>query len=178
MIYAKSNPVGIDREIYRFQQALNEIGFSYDIYGRLYITNKDDVRLAEAYVGSGEYREIFVDDQKEAVFGFIVSGERTGLSFVRANIRLICSMRLDRVYTTTERSDEEAILRVLKAITHLINSDNEGEIITNIESVYEGIDVERFKYRDMHPWLNFAITFDVAYMNDLCRTEEMIFKTT
>lgn len=178
MIYAKANPVGVDREIYKFQKELDEIGWSSDVYGKLYITKKDDINVAEAYITNGEYKEVFIDDTNDAVFGFIVSDERNGLSFVNTSLKLICSVKLDRIYSTTERMDEEAILTILRAITPLINSDNEGEIITDMESVYEGMDIERFKYRDMEPWLNFALTFNVSYMNDLCRTEDNVFKTT
>lgn len=70
-VYAKSNPVGIDKRILRIQNKLDELDWgNIDVYGKLYINQKNGERIAEAYVGNGEYSEIFVDDRKTAVFGF------------------------------------------------------------------------------------------------------------
>lgn len=168
-IYAKASPVGIDKAIYKVQQKLNAIGWSnISVYGKLYLTIRNDKVIAEAYKSSGEYAEVFLDDKQSAVFGFIVSDNREGLSFVKAELKLICSINLDKVFDSTERKDEEAILTVLRSITPTLLSDSEGAIITDFENVFNGIDTERIKYRNMHPWLNFAVTFNVNYFNDMC----------
>jgi hypothetical protein len=169
MIYAKEKPIGIDAQILKFQQKLESLGWSNAaVYGRLYLNERRGLSIAEAYTSNGQYSEVFIDDKRNATFGFIVSGNREGLSFVNSNVKLICSVNLERLYITSERMDEECMLSVISAISPLLLSDNEGEIITNMEDVFSGISTERFKHRNMHPWLNFALTFNVSYLNGLC----------
>ena len=170
-IYAKASPVGVDHEIYKFQQRLNALDWSnISVYGKLYLTIRNDKVIAEAYKSNGEYGEVFLDDKQSAVFGFMVSDNREGLSFVKAELKLICSVNLNKVFVSAERKDEEAILTVLKAVTPMLLSNNEGQIITGFEDVFSGIDTERIKHRNMHPWLNFALTFNVSYFNNLCES--------
>lgn len=169
MIFAKETPTGIDAEIFKFQQKLESIGWSNtSIYGRLYINKKNDVNIAEAYTSNGQYSEVFIDDKKHASFGFVVSNNREGLSLVKAEVKLICSVNLDKIYITKERMDEETMRSIISAVSPLLLSDNEGVIITNMEEVFSGVDTDRFKYRNMHSWFNFAITFNVSYLNDAC----------
>lgn len=178
MIFAKEHPVGIEKQIYKFQEALELIGWpNTAIHGKLFVNNRDNIKIAEAYDYSGEYKEVFIDDKYSATFGFIVSENRDGLTFINTKIKLICSLNLDEIYKREERMDEESIMIVLRAITPRILSDREGEIITSFEDVFEGMDTERIKFRDMHPWVNFAITFGVTYTNDVCEVLNYRLKT-
>lgn len=167
-VYAKSNPVGIDKRILRIQNKLDELDWgNIDVYGKLYINQKNGERIAEAYVGNGEYSEIFVDDRKTAVFGFFVSENRSGLNMIRVPVELVCSVRLDKLSVTTERQDEEALLEVHKIIKKETLRPQEREIKTGLSNVFNRISTERIKYRDMHPWFNFSIGFDLVYKNEI-----------
>lgn len=171
MIYAKEQPIGIDKQIYRFQQKISSIGWdNMAVYGKLYVTKRKNEKIAEAYIGNGEYKEVFIDDRHSAVFGFIPSDTRNGISFVNSDVKLICSVNLNKISNTSERKDEEAMLTVISVISPLLRSDNEKLILTGIEDVFSEISINRIKHLDMHPWFNFAFTFNIQYINDICDT--------
>jgi hypothetical protein len=168
-VYSKTNPVGLDKAILRVQNRLSKLSWSnIDIYGRLYINDRDNLKVAEAYSTNGEYKEVFVNDKKTAVFGFVVTGTRQKFSVVSATVKLICSVNIKTVYGSTERKDEEALLEVLKHLTGIINFNNQARIQTRLQDVFSDFSPERFKYRNMQPWFNFSLEFDVNYKNDIC----------
>jgi hypothetical protein len=165
-IYAKQNPVGIDKQILKLQRKVDELTWgNIDVYGRVYINERNGVKVAEAYVG-GDYKEIFVDDRKTAVFGFLVGETRSGLNMIKANVELICSCNLSKIGVATERNDEEVLLSVLKIIKYNTLFDNEREIKTGLENVFSQVSTEQFKFRDMQPYFNFSIGFDIVYKNE------------
>lgn len=163
-VIAKNSPIGLDLQLLRIQNRLDAIGWeNTDVYGRLYVNERGDVKTADAHIGSGEYKEVFVDDTRNAVFGFIVDENRDSLRMIKCKVSLICSCRLDKLYETNERNDEEALLTVLNVIKPFVLIPNEGGIKTGLKNVFADISFEKFKYRDMHPYFNFAITFDLVY---------------
>lgn len=164
-VYSKSNPIGLDRQLFRIQNRIASLNWGdIDIYGKLYINERDKgVKVAEAYLNNGEYKDVFIDDTKNAVFGFIVSDNRDKLAMIKCNVNLICSCRVDKIYNTTERMDEEAISDVLRAISEHILLVNQNSITTGLNSVFSGLSVEKFKFRDMYPWFNFSISFSLSY---------------
>lgn len=169
MIYVKTNPVGIDKTIAKFQSAINSIGWDdMHVYGRLYINDKEDSKVAEAYVSDREYKEVFVDDRKNAVFGFLVQPKRSGFGMIDSEIKLIGTINLSSIFGDDERKDEEALLTVLDSIRNYLSSPEEGEISTRNEDVFSEVTWERVKFRDMQPWFNFSLTFNVGYKNDIC----------
>jgi len=173
-VHAKANPVGLDLALLRFQNSLNGIGWAnIDVYGKLYIENDGKTKIAKAYLSSGEYKDVFVDDRKTAVFGFLVDGTREGLSIVKVPVTLICSCNLDSIYTTTERNDEEVICAVINALGRINRTS--GQIKTEMQDVFSKFSWDRlnfkdvypwFKFMDLHPWFNFSITFDLIYKNN------------
>lgn len=173
-IHSKVNPVGIDKRLLQFQTALNGLSWTNtEVYGRLYITektiNKDVIKIAESYSLSGEYVEVFIDDTKNAVFGFIV-GDSLNADSIRITVpvKLICSCNIDAIYGSTERKDEEAMLTVLKVISSLIPNSDERDIKKKMSDVFSEISVEKLRFRDMQPWFNFSIGFNLSYTNTNC----------
>jgi hypothetical protein len=166
-IYAKTEPVGIDKAILKWQNRLeNCFGdtIDIDVYGRLYITErKDNKKVAEAYVSEKEYRDVFLDDRKSAIFGFLVNENRTGFSLTKCNVELICSCNLEKIYGSDLRNDEETILTVLQIIQHYSLRPNQKQIKTGLANVFNGVSIDKFKFRDMQPWFNFSISFDLVY---------------
>ena len=162
-VYSKTTPIGIDKKLYWIQNLIEAIGWTnIGVYGKLYINEKNGKKIAEAYTGNGEYSEVFVDDRLNAVFGFIVSSPRDGATVYRAKVKLICSVNLTKIYGATERSDEEAIQAVLNAIHEQIHTNNDIAIYDR-DDVFSDIDASRFKFRNMQPWYNFAIEFNLNY---------------
>lgn len=164
-IHSKTNPIGLDLQLFRIQKRIESIGWNnIDIYGKLHINERNKgIKIIEAHVGSGEYKDVFVDDTKNAVFGFIVSDTRDKLSMIKCNVKLICSCRVDKIYNTTETMDEEAISDVLKVISEYILLVNQNNIKTGLSSVFEGISIDKFKFRNVYPWFNFSISFILTY---------------
>jgi len=169
-VYAKTNPIGIDKKLLKIQNKLSELTWdNFDVYGKLYINQKNGEKIAEAFVGDGEYREVLIDDTKTAVFGFFIGDNRGGLNMIRVPVELVCSCRLDKIDDENERNDEEVLLTVLKKIkreTGLLEPQ-EREIKTGLSNVFNRVSIEKFQYRDMHPWFNFSIAFDLIYKNEI-----------
>ena len=163
-VYAKTSPIGLDRKIYWIQNLIEDIGWSdIGVYGKVYINQKDGLNVAQAYSGDGEYKEIFIDDRLNAVFGFIPSGTRTGFTVFRNKVRLICSVNLTKIYGASERNDEEAIKAVLDAIYEQVSNKAELVVYTDKDDVFRDLSLDRFKHRNMQPWFNFAIEFNINY---------------
>lgn len=167
-VYAKENPVGLDKKLYKLQLKINEIGWdNIDVYGKFYINERNEQNIAEAYVGNGEYREVLVDDRKTAVFGFFVGETRTGLNMIKTPVELVCSVNLSKIGIPTDRNDEEVMLQVLKIVKYHTLIDNEREIKTGLSNVFSRISTEQFRFRDMQPYFNFSIGFDIVYKNEI-----------
>lgn len=164
--YKKPDPTGLDEVIQWIQDSIEEIGWSNTaIYGKLYVNERLNGKVAEAYVSSGEYSEVFVDDTKNAVFGFIVDGKRRGYTMIKTTARLICSINLDKIYSNLYRNDEEVMRTIVRAIDIHLLGEKFIEISTDLSEVFSGLSIDRFKFRDMHPWFNFSITFELTYKN-------------
>jgi hypothetical protein len=67
----------------------------------------------------------------------------------------------------TERNDEEILLTVLKIIKYNTLINNERDIKTGLENVFSQVSTEQIKFRDMHPYFNFSIGFDIVYKNEI-----------
>jgi len=168
-IYSKTNPIGLDLQLLRIQTRIESLGWeNIDVYGKLYINEREKgIKVAEAHLNSGEYKDIFIDDNKSAVFGFIVDESRNNLSMIKCNVKLICSCRLDIIYNSNERMDEEALLTVLEKIRPHVLLPNQGGIKTGLANVFSDVSYEKFKFRDMNPYFNFSISFDLVYKSDV-----------
>ena len=164
MIYTKENPTGLDREIQRMQNFLDGcLTGDVDIYGKIYINEKDGVKLAEAYKGNGEYAEIFVDDRKAVVMGFLVGEKRSGVNMVKVPVELIVSCNLEKLYNTKERKEEEVIASVIHIVRRYVGFKMQTDIKTGLKNVFAKFSPERFKHRDMQPFFNFSVGFYLSY---------------
>jgi hypothetical protein len=173
-IHSKIAPVGIDDRLLMFQTKLNNLSWTNtEVYGRLYITerviNKSEYKIAEAYDTAGEYKEIFIDDTKTAVFGFIVGDTiSSSVPGIKVPVKMICSCNIDALYGSVERKDEETMLLVLKTVSSLLPGNEEKTINKKMADVFSEISYEKFKFRDMQPWFNFSISFNLSYSNSNC----------
>ena len=51
----------------------------------------------------------------------------------------------------------------IDSIEDFIVPESNVKIKTEFERVFDGISMEKFKFRNTQPWFNFSITFDVVY---------------
>lgn len=167
-VHSKTNPVGLDKSLLKIQNKINDIGWDdIDVYGHLYVINKGDRKFAGAYIGNGEYLDVLLNDKKNAVFGFFVDDNRSGLSMIKTPVNLICSCNLHKLFGSSERSDEEALLAVHKIVKRITLIDNETGIKTGFDNVFSNL-TQNTKYnRDIQPWFNFSISFDIIYKNEI-----------
>jgi len=167
-VHSKTNPVGLDKSLLKIQNKIDDIGWeNIEVYGHLYVIEKDNRKFAGAYVGNGDYEDVLLNDKKNAVFGFFVSENRTGLSMIRTPVEIVCSCNLAELFGNTERSDEEAMLNVLRIIKNMTLFNNESGIKTGFTNVFSGLTTDGLSYRDVQPWFNFSISFDIVYKNEI-----------
>lgn len=173
MIFTKDNPVGIDFMINKMQNKLDSLTWTDPyIYGRVYLnTDRNGKILAEAHVGGNKKyeKDIFVDKKKSAVIGFVPRGQVdfdiTG-KIQTATVDVVCSINLDKIYSTSNRNDEEALQTILLIIQKSSGWLPIGIRKENVKDVFNFMDTENITFRDMQPFANFAISCKVNYKNN------------
>lgn len=178
MIVAKTNPVGVDREIDRLQRSLDakiDLG-NWEIYGRANINPKGDVLIPEVYIGNGfEAKEVFFDDNFDTT-SFFLSDSRiemlAGGYKSKRLISLIIQTKILKVFGSAprdvpHRGDEELINEML-----LILQKHPGiemlSIDTGIRDVYKEFDTEKIKYTDMSDFNVVRFNFNMTYTATCC----------
>jgi hypothetical protein len=175
-IYARSNRVGIDQAIYRIQNLIsnNLTWLDAHIYGRIYRNqNADSLFIPESFETGKEYKEIFVNDKKAGIVGFYVKDTRQSAENIHiASLDIICTVDVLRIYGSTLREDEKALLEMqnilLSARSFGLTEIN--EVNTGNQSVFADFDKERIKFRDMQPFANFSFSCELQFNTNLCLT--------
>ena len=182
MLITKSNPVGIDVSIQKFQSMLHSKltdpdrwnnASTYRCYGRCYRNKKDKSHIAENYEGQKEYKEVYWDDSLSAISFFGISSPVTHEVTEKANVHLIFFVDLAKVKPSiAHRADEE----VRKDVMELFGKGVYGMTyksmdlwIENVLREYPGsIRDERLKNVDMHPVHCFRFNFLSQYDINKC----------
>ena len=167
MIIAKTTRYGIDVPIYLAQSDLQESLPWADmtkvaIYGKIQRTTKDGVTIPEAYVTSGEYKDVFIDDRWHAVIGFIVDEVREGF---QADVSAVFTVQLNKIHGNNNRDDEKALLEGIRALGY---SPELVEIREGIDSVFSGFDIDSIANRDMGKWFVFSVRTTMYYSDNYC----------
>lgn len=181
MLITKTNPVGADKLIQRFQTALHsklisEWGVSdslYRCYGRAYRNQTTNGYVAENYEGANEYKEVYWDNSLAAIsfFGMATRSDiETGIS---SDMHLVFFVDLAKLKPSiAHRADLEVQKDVLNAIGSALYGAKPTGIETGIENVlreYSGSRRdERLKFIDMHPTNCFRINLSVNYNINIC----------
>ena len=172
-VISQANPVGIDNRILMIQNAI-EKGLDWDnidIYGRLYVNKEADGKVENAYIGGGDYNQdgIFLNDKKNAIFGFFVDPIRSRSSTIKATVTLVCSCNLTELFGNDSRRDEKALLKVLSIVDRYSSKPNNGAIITDdLDKIYSLISTTGQRFTNKQPWFSFAIGFNILYKNTVC----------
>lgn len=172
MIYAKTNPKGVDFAIDRMQTRLETLSWDdKHIYGRMYLNTINGKVIAEAYKGNDKYQDVFVDKKKAVIIGFIERGnvvlDNTG-KVQTSTIDIVCTLNLKKISNSTERIDEEALQEVLKIVQKTSGWLPERIRKGNVKEVFNFMDTANITFRDMQPHCNFVITCKVNYLNNIC----------
>jgi len=175
-VFAKNTTYGLETVIKEFQEYLNtELTtiWSGDIYvyGLIYRTEKDGLIKPEAYTGSGinrkEYSPVFINDKIACTVGFIVQ-ERGVIPYKSASTDIVFTIKIDKIYSTTTRDSELALLQVEKIINAFGSIEKTLDLKETIPVVFAGFSNDAIKYRDMHPWYVFSFNVDIPYSDDSC----------
>lgn len=179
MNFVRTSVVGIDTVIQSVQTELyNSLVSQWvnniDGYGRVYKNiNGDGDVIPEFYVGKGEYKEAYYNDDKACTFMFIETDNHVSEDqFVYSNeVKCVFMVNLDKVYqNTTERLDEFARRDV---ISILREASYEQFEITGIEkginNVFSGFETKGIKFSDIHPYHCFSVKLNLSYyITDKC----------
>ena len=179
-LVTKTNPVGVDKKIDSLQRKLYSsliadwgINTKYNCTPRCYRNQSTDSGYtAELFTGGVDYKELYLDDTIAATSFFGVGQDRkvSQDNMTTADVHLIFSVNLDKIKpSTTQRTDEEAILDVQKVIdtTGISRGWQIIKITTGLDKIlneYPGSKKEiGLKYKDMHPFLWFRFDLQVYY---------------
>lgn len=169
----KTNPIGIDKAIERFQipvyEELKKLNASIKGYGRVYINKRSSGYVLETYLeGTNDYVDVL--NGEDSRFFFYLYDTLIGNSDLTVKVDFVCMVNLDDFFGTPERKDEE-FRAIIVELFHR-SSFNLKKIILgmqHIEMLSSGlIDRSNISFSDMHPF--HAVTFqaEVNYKLKTC----------
>jgi len=180
MKYTKTEKEGVDIPIHNLQEWLYDrlvatwglnadSSLDYNSYARAYKNEKSTGTVAEVYIGSKQYKEVYLDDKIKALSFFSV-GEATNL--IGGDLETTCSIHffvnLKALKNQTDRADEEVRIDVVNL---LYNRKLYGFQFTGFETGVENVFREYpgpirdqgLKFRDMEPYHCFRVNFRLRY---------------
>jgi len=158
MLYCKENLIGLDKSIYYVQKSLDENlrWQNIDIYGKCELTERSGGKVLEYYKGKNEYIQPFFNDKINATIGFeFVSFEHENV--MKANVNLICTCNLNKLYSNNDREDQKAIMQVRSVLRKSKYTKDITSVKVGIDEVFRNYDKTKFLYRDMNPFFVFSI---------------------
>lgn len=169
-------PTGIDVSIQKLQtlihnNLIDKWGINpaqYQSYGRCYRNKKDNGYIAEVYLGNGEYKEVYWDDNLSAISFFGIGNTIKYEAVQKADVHLVFFVNLRNLKSAlSNRADEEVRIDVINSCNFGMYNFRYTSIETSIETVlkeYTGSYREnRLKLVDMHPIHCFRINFSLQY---------------
>jgi hypothetical protein len=176
--YTRTSTIGIDTVVQSIQNDIynnlvSEWGDSIDGYGRVYKNiNSDGEVIPELYIGKGDYKPIYHNDNKAATF-FFVEGDlhTTEDEFLYiTESKFVFMVNLEKAFSDTDRSDEKAHRDVLEFMRE---TAYERFTITGIEKgvkrVLNEFETKGIKFQDIHPYHCFSVNVTLSYyLTDKC----------
>lgn len=186
MLITKINPVGVDILIQKMQAYLHnglakkwgyantgsgpelvERDHLFKAYGRAYRNQKDDGYVPEVYVGSKEYKEVFVDDTLNGL-SFFLTGDTVREGFYN-QVSIIYHVDLAKIKPNIEhRGDEEARVDAIELVRKNSFGFTLQGFVTGIENVYREFNRKEIKFRDIHPFHCFRINLSMIPIDKYC----------
>lgn len=167
MNYLKANTVGIDCEIKDLQIDLYDALISYgkvEGYGRVYKNSSERGVIPEVFKDS-EYKELFLNDTNDIMFGFIDEDEHTSEDgfIYTSSLSIFFWFNLE-ILGVDNREDAKAHQIVNLILQDSIYLNNKRVTLNKgISNVFKGFDTKHLDYNDMHPYHCFSFTFPINY---------------
>ena len=167
----KISPVGIDRNVDEIQVILNELNWAgFNIYPRIYKEKIGDNVKPMAYVGNGEYVDVFNNDNLTTGNCFFYdSGTQTATDLMYKNTQLsiVFQVNLNVLFPSVlHRADEEAHKAVLIKLRELSLPYEVTGIVKELENVYSEFDTTQVQFDDIGKFHVFRVdmTCLVSYL--------------
>lgn len=176
MIYIKDNPRGIDKQIQKMQNLLYERlqWGDIEIYGRVYrnpSTNQNATLIKpEAYVGDKEYKDVLLNDLKNATIFFVDGNYHKKIDnrYFSTELKVIVFVNLANSLPDIEhRADMEAEIQVIRLLNRF-GFFKQRNIEKSVDVIFKGFDTSKIKLSDMHPYHVFALQGVLEYDIDDC----------
>ncbi len=171
MIVLKTNPVGMDITIQRFQEYLYaEIakaftGIVHNSYGRCYRNRKGGLYVAEIYSENGEYIDPYWNDTVDMVSFFGISDVADKIH-QKMNVHLIVFCNLSTLTPNVlHRADEEVRVSFLKIVGKAMFQFHYDGLVLSIDKIlkeYQG-SIAALSSIDMGSTHAFRLNFTVNY---------------
>lgn len=187
MLIVIDDPKGIDVPIRKLQEKLHSYLMNawildpeddiqnalYQSYGRCYRNKKDTGYIAEVYVGSNEYKEVYWNDNLNAISFFGISSVINHNVGEIADVHMAFFVNISKLKPAlTNRADEEVRMDVLNMLGKGWFGFNLVSIELGIENVlkeYPGSIRDKGLARvDMHPIHCFRINLKLNYNRNNC----------
>lgn len=159
-LITKDSPVGVDVAVNTIQNALytglvtNGTWTNYESYPRAYRNETKNGIKPEIFTGNGnDYVDAFSND-KFTVTSFFLTNNETVVNddMFTSDISVIFQVDLNKLYTRPpHRFDEEFRNQIVKIFRDLNGYFSFVSAVTDIDSVYEGIDTSQVQITDTHP---------------------------
>jgi len=172
----KIAPVGVDRDIDRINEHIfNELdwesisGVTHEANHRAYLNKIVDgnLRIPELFnPATKDYEESYFNDNVAASSFFITDDTRTGSRKYKITVSIIFQLKLEEIFPLiNHRADEEAHVDVLNALEDNPTGAKIIGLVTDIDKVYEGLNVSNIKFTDMQEFHVFRVDMDLNYEN-------------
>ena len=176
-VFTKNTPIGIDKPIQAYQSVFyntlkklwNLTDTDWNCYGRVYRNQTEDGYTPEAYIGNGEYQEVFFDDTLKALsfFGVGETIKFTNLSAI-APVYLIMMVNIPLIKPAITGIADEEIRNDVQNFCRAPRFTFEMQSFeTGLDTVFKEYSGWRkkdgIKYRDQYPLHCFRINFNLIY---------------
>ena len=173
MVVAPDNLYGIDKQIKRVQDYLNDKiadiwAGNICVYGRAIETERDGVKVLENWTENNDYKQIFVNDRYDAVIGFKVNEREINENRLKASLDIIFTVNVKEVLGVFDYLDEKVLMDAYKIVNGCGLIENVSAVKVGIDNVFTGYDTEKIKHRDMSPYHVFSFTTAIEYFESVC----------
>lgn len=163
------NPKGIDKPIQRLQNHLySTLGWTVNMYGRVYKTQTENGLIPQPYKGNGEYLKdaFFVDKGNNDANIFFIDADRhvtkDNINFT-SEVKIVFMVNLKELYpTSTNRADEDCHEHVYNIIRQR-SSFKFLRLEKTIKTVFRDFSQDTIQKLDTQPYHTFAMVGTINY---------------
>lgn len=168
MVYAQDTTFGIETKIKLIQNALNSKlvtlwGANTHVYGLIQEINKDGKIIPTVYTDKGEYKELFLDDNKTTLIAFLLKDRQSHT----ATIEVIFNCNLKSINTNDKRQKEKVLKEAFQRLRTCGYVSSVTGMKEGVQDVYTGFEQSQLINKDMEPFYVFSVECEIVYSMDL-----------